>query len=238
CQHRPGDRLRRGPRQQAARWGPALLFHRPIGPDGREYRAPVLINALGSEKRLSMVCGVKDFHGLTERLSGLLEDLQTPRRTLIEKLEVLPTLKQLAGFFPKYVKKAPCQEVVHTGDAIDLDTIPILKTWPDDGGRFVTFPLVFTHSPKDGKRNCGMYRIQQFDKRTTGFHVHTHHTAAEHMRQAVARGEKRLPAAIAIGGAPAITFSAVVPLPPGMDEMILAGFLQGRPVKMVQCKTV
>lgn len=218
--------------------GPALLFHRPIGPDGREYRAPVLINALGSEKRLSMVCGVKDFHGLTERLSGLLEDLQTPRRTLIEKLEVLPTLKQLAGFFPKYVKKAPCQEIVHTGDAIDLDTIPILKTWPDDGGRFVTFPLVFTHSPKDGKRNCGMYRIQQFDKRTTGFHVHTHHTAAEHMRQAVARGEKRLPAAIAIGGAPAITFSAVVPLPPGMDEMILAGFLQGRPVKMVECKTV
>ena len=218
--------------------GPALLFHRPVGSDGREYRAPVLINALGSEKRLSMVCGVKDFHGLTERLSGLLEDLQTPRRTLIEKLEVLPTLKQLAGFFPKYVKKAPCQEVVHTGDAIDLDTIPILKTWPEDGGRFVTFPLVFTHSPKDGKRNCGMYRIQQFDKRTTGFHVHTHHTAAEHMRQATARGENRLPAAIAIGGAPAITFSAVVPLPPGMDEMILAGFLQGRSVKMVECNTV
>ncbi|MCZ7604757.1 MAG: menaquinone biosynthesis decarboxylase [Planctomycetota bacterium] len=218
--------------------GPALLFHRPTGPDGREYRAPVLINALGSEKRLSMVCGVQDFHGLTRRLSRLLEDLQTPRRTLIEKLEVLPTLKELAGFFPKYVKKAPCQEVVHTGDAIDLDSIPILKTWPEDGGRFVTFPLVFTHSPKDGKRNCGMYRIQQFDKRTTGFHVHTHHTAAEHMRQAKARRENRLPAAIAIGGAPAITFSAVVPLPPGMDEMILAGFLQGRPVKMVECKTV
>ncbi|MCB9935180.1 MAG: menaquinone biosynthesis decarboxylase [Planctomycetes bacterium] len=218
--------------------GPALLFHRPVGPDGREYRAPVLINALGSEKRLSMVCGVQDFHGLTQRLSGLLEDLQTPRRTLIEKLEVLPTLKELAGFFPKYVKRAPCQEIVHTGDAIDLDSIPILKTWPEDGGRFVTFPLVFTHSPKDGKRNCGMYRIQQFDKRTTGFHVHTHHTAAEHMRQAKANGENRLPAAIAIGGAPAITFSAVVPLPPGMDEMILAGFLQGRPVKMVECKTV
>jgi 4-hydroxy-3-polyprenylbenzoate decarboxylase len=218
--------------------GPALLFHRPTGPDGREYRAPVLINALGSEKRLSMVCGVPDFDGLTERLSGLLQDLQAPRRTLIEKLEVLPTLKALAGFFPKYVKKAPCQEVVHTGDAIDLDTIPILKTWPEDGGRFVTFPLVFTESPKDGKRNCGMYRIQQFDRRTTGFHVHTHHTAAEHMRQAAAKGEKRLPAAIAIGGSPAITFSAVVPLPPGMDEMILAGFLQGKPVKMVQCKTV
>jgi 4-hydroxy-3-polyprenylbenzoate decarboxylase len=157
---------------------------------------------------------------------------------LIEKLEILPTLKELAGFFPKYVRKAPCQEVVKTGDAVDLDEIPILKTWPEDGGRFVTFPLVFTQSPKDGKRNCGMYRIQQYDKRVTGFHVHTHHTAAEHMREAVAKGEKRLPAAIAIGGEPAITFSAVVPLPPGLDEMILAGFLQGKPVRMVRCKTV
>ncbi|MBZ0138063.1 MAG: menaquinone biosynthesis decarboxylase [Planctomycetes bacterium] len=217
--------------------GKALLFHRPVSTD-REYTAPVLINALGSEKRLSMVCGVSDFHGLTKRLSELLTTLQTPRRSLIEKLEMLPTLKELASFFPKYVKKAPCQEVVKTGDAIDLDDIPILKTWPEDGGRFVTFPLVFTESPDDGKRNCGMYRIQQFDSRTTGFHVHTHHTAAEHMREAVAKGENRLPAAIAIGGEPAITFSAVVPLPPGLDEMILAGFLQGKPVKMVRCKTV
>jgi 4-hydroxy-3-polyprenylbenzoate decarboxylase len=218
--------------------GKALLFHRPVGPDGREYDAPVLINALGSVRRLSMVCGVEDFSGLTARLSDLLTTLQAPRRSLIEKLEILPTLKELAGFFPKYVRKAPCQEVVKTGDAVDLDEIPILKTWPEDGGRFVTFPLVFTQSPKDGKRNCGMYRIQQYDKRVTGFHVHTHHTAAEHMREAVAKGEKRLPAAIAIGGEPAITFSAVVPLPPGLDEMILAGFLQGKPVRMVRCKTV
>jgi 4-hydroxy-3-polyprenylbenzoate decarboxylase len=218
--------------------GKALLFHRPVGPGGRTYDAPVLINALGSERRLSLVCGVKDFTGLTLRLSTLLTELQAPRRTLIEKLDVLPTLKQLSGFFPKYAKSGPCQEVVKTGDQINLDEVPILKTWPEDGGRFVTFPLVFTESPKDGKRNCGMYRIQQFDKRTTAFHVHTHHTAAEHMRDALAKGEKRLPAAIAIGGAPAITFSAVVPLPPGLDEMIIAGFLQGRPVKMVPCKTV
>lgn len=217
--------------------GKALLFHRPVGPD-REYRAPVLINALGSVRRLSMVCGVQDFDGLTQRLSGLLTTLQTPRRSLIEKLEMLPTLKELAGYFPKYVKKAPCQEVVQSGDAVDLDELPILKTWPEDGGRFITFPLVFTESPKDGKRNCGMYRIQQFDSKTTGFHVHTHHTAAEHMREAIAKGEKRLPAAVCIGGEPAITFSAVVPLPPGLDEMILAGFLQGKPVRMVPCKTV
>jgi 4-hydroxy-3-polyprenylbenzoate decarboxylase len=218
--------------------GKALLFHNPVRPHGRRFDAPVLINALGSERRIGMVCGVDSFDALRRRLSGLLETLQMPRRTLVEKLSVLPTLREVSGFFPKYAKSGPCQEVIQAGEAVDLDDIPILKTWPLDGGRFITYPLVFTQSPKDGKRNCGMYRIQQFDKRTTAFHVHTHHTAAEHMREAKARGENRLPAAVCIGGEPAITFSAVVPLPPGMDEMILAGFLQGRPVKMVPCKTV
>lgn len=218
--------------------GKALLFHNPVAADGRPYDAPVLINALGSEKRISMVCGVRSFDDLRKRLSGLLETLQTPRRTLIEKLSVLPTLKELSGFFPKYARSGPCQQVVQTGEQVNLDEVPILKTWPLDGGRFVTYPLVFTESPADGKRNCGMYRIQQYDPRTTGFHVHTHHTAAEHMRQAKARGLSKLPAAVCIGGQPALTFSAVVPLPPGLDEMILAGFLQGKPVTMVPCKTV
>ncbi|MBX3459439.1 MAG: menaquinone biosynthesis decarboxylase [Planctomycetes bacterium] len=217
--------------------GPALLFHKPTAND-RQYDAPVLINALGSERRLAMMCGVESFDGLRKRLSGLLETLQTPRRTLIEKLQVLPTLKELSGFFPRYGRKGPCREVVTTGDAVNLDDIPILKTWPQDGGRFVTYPLVFTESPADGKRNCGMYRIQQYDARTTGFHVHTHHTAAEHMRQARARGQDKLPAAVCIGGEPALTFAAVVPLPPGLDEMILAGFLQGKPVTMVPCETI
>lgn len=213
--------------------GPALLFSNVIG-----HKTPVLINALGSERRLSLVCGVNNFVGLQHRLADLLETLQTPRKSLIDKLKALPLLKQLSGYFPKYVKRGPCQEIVHTGDAIDLSRLPVLKTWPEDGGPFITFPLVFTHSPKDGKRNCGMYRIQIFDKRTTGFHVHTHHTAAEHMREAKRAGRTRLEAAIAIGGEPALTFAAVLPLPPGLDEMILAGFLQGSPVKMVQCKTV
>ncbi|MBK8208340.1 MAG: menaquinone biosynthesis decarboxylase [Planctomycetes bacterium] len=218
--------------------GKALLFHRPTGANGRDYTAPVLINALGSEARIAMACGVASFDDLRARLAGLLHTLQTPRRTLIEKLGVLPTLKELSGFFPKHGRGGPCQQVVKTGDAIDLDEIPILKTWPQDGGRFITYPLVFTESPHDGKRNCGMYRIQQFDKRVAGFHVHTHHTAAEHMRQARAKGQNKLPTAICVGGEPALTFSAVVPLPPGLDEMILAGFLQGSPVKMVPCKTV
>lgn len=218
--------------------GPALLFHAPTDAAGRPWHAPVLINALGSERRLSMVCGVENFDGLRTRLSGLLETLQAPRRTLLEKLSVLPTLKEISGFFPKYADSGPCQQVVQTGHAVNLDEIPILRTWPEDGGRFVTLPLVFTQSPKDGKRNCGMYRIQQFDRNTTGFHVHTHHTAAEHMREARANGLDRLPAAVCIGGAPVLSFAAVLPLPPGLDEMILAGFLQGKPVRMVPCKTV
>ncbi|MCC6466606.1 MAG: menaquinone biosynthesis decarboxylase [Planctomycetes bacterium] len=218
--------------------GPALLFTHPVGPDGRRYDAPVLINALGSEKRLCLMAGTDNFEGLRHRLAGLLDTLQAPRRTLVEKLKVLPTLGEIARFFPKHGGAAPCQEVVATGEAVDLDTVPILKTWPEDGGRFITFPLCFTHSPADGKRNCGMYRIQQFDKRTCGFHVHTHHTAASHMRQAKARGQDKLPVAVAIGGPPAITFAAVLPLPPGLDEMILAGFLQGKAVRMVRAKTV
>ncbi|MDC1142405.1 menaquinone biosynthesis decarboxylase [Planctomycetota bacterium] len=218
--------------------GPAVFVKNPIGMDGQPTNVPVLMNALGSEKRISMMAGTKGFDGLESRLRNMLETLQTPRRTLIDKLKVLPTLKELSGYFPKYVGSGPCQEVVQTGDDVDLNSIPILKTWPEDGGPFITLPLVFTESPEDGKRNCGMYRIQRFESKVAGFHVHTHHTAAEHMREAKRKGLTKLPAAICIGGAPAITFSAVVPLPPGLDEMILAGFLQGKPVKMVKCKTL
>ncbi|MHC4840048.1 MAG: menaquinone biosynthesis decarboxylase [Planctomycetota bacterium] len=218
--------------------GPAILVKKPTGMDGQPTDVPVLMNALGGEKRIAIMAGVSGFAGLESRLRELMETLQTPRRTLIDKLKVLPTLKELSSYFPKYVGSGPCQEVVQTGDQVDLNSIPILKTWPEDGGPFITLPLVFTESPADGKRNCGMYRIQRFESKVAGFHVHTHHTAAEHMREAKRNGVNRLPAAICIGGAPAITFSAVVPLPPGLDEMILAGFLQGKPVKMVKCKTV
>lgn len=106
--------------------GPALLFS-----NVKECKTPVLINALGGERRLSLVCGVNNFVGLQHRLADLLETLQTPRKSLIDKLKALPLLKQLSGDFPKYVKRGPCQEVVHTGDAIDLTKLPVLKTWPE-----------------------------------------------------------------------------------------------------------
>lgn len=211
----------------------ALLFEKVTGSS-----MPILMNAFGSEKRLSMMAGVEDYAGMTAKLSGFLEVLQTPRKNLVEKIKALPVLRDVARCFPKYVKRAPCQEIVLTGDQIDLEAIPILKTWPEDGGHFVTMPLVFTKDPIDGKRNCGMYRIQRYDKTTTGFHCHTHHTGADHIRKAKKLGRDKLEIAICIGAAPSVAFSAVVPLPPGLDEMIFAGFLNDSPVPMVKCKTI
>lgn len=211
----------------------ALLFENVRGST-----MPVLINAFGSAKRLNIMAGTSGYKAMTSKLSGFLEVLQTPRRNLVEKLEALPMLRDVARCFPTYVKRAPCQENIWRGEAVDLTRIPILKCWPEDAGHFVTFPLVFTKDPIDGKRNCGMYRLQRYDKNTLGFHCHTHHTGADHIRKARARGQQRLELAVVIGAAPAVTFSAVVPLPPGLDEMIFAGFLNEAPVPMVKCLTV
>jgi len=223
------DRISRLPSDQ----NKAILFERVIGST-----MPILMNAFGSEKRLSMLAGVEDYAGMTAKLSNFLEMLQVPRKNLIEKIKALPMLRDVARCFPKYVKRAHCQDIVLTGDQVDLNAIPILKTWPEDGGHFVTMPLVFTKDPIDGKRNCGMYRIQRYDKTTTGFHCHTHHTGADHIRKAKALGKDKLEIAVCIGAAPSVAFSAVVPLPPGLDEMIFAGFLNGEPVPMVPCKTI
>ena len=199
---------------------------------------PVLMNAYGSPHRLNMMAGTPDYAAMTQKLGGLLEMLQTPRKTLIDKLKALPMLKELAKFFPKYVKRAPHHQTIRKGDAVNLFDLPILKTWPMDAGPFVTLPLVFTKDPETGKRNCGMYRIQRYGQKIAGFHCHTHHTGASHLRKAKALGRDRLEMAIVIGAEPAVTFSAVVPLPPGFDEMLFAGFLNDGPVKMVKCLTV
>jgi 4-hydroxy-3-polyprenylbenzoate decarboxylase len=126
---------------------------------------------------------------------------------------------------------------VEEGDAVDLTKIPVLKCWPDDGGAFITLPLVFTYDPETGKRNTGMYRIQIFDRNTTGMHWQLHKTGAEHYRKSESQGQK-IHAAVALGGDPAIIFSALAPLPPNVDEMMFAGFLRRKPVSMVKCKTI
>lgn len=211
----------------------ALLFT-----DVKGSAFPVLINALGSERRMNIACGV----GHKDELEGLVGDfmaqIERPRVTLREKLGALPLLSRLGKLFPKYKGNGPCQQVVHEGDDVDLFELPILKTWPLDGGPMVTLPLVFTKDPQTGARNCGMYRLQRYDKDTLGFHVHTHHTGAEHLRRTAALGREHMPVAIAVGASAATVFSAVAPLPPGVDELLFAAFLQGRPVDLVPCRTV
>jgi 4-hydroxy-3-polyprenylbenzoate decarboxylase len=128
--------------------------------------------------------------------------------------------------------------VVHEGADVDLFELPILKTWPEDGGPVITLPLVFTHDPVSGARNCGMYRLQRYDRNTLGFHVHTHHTGAEHLRRWKSLGRDRMPVAVAVGASAATVFSAVAPLPPGVDELLFAAFLQRAPVHLVRCRTV
>ncbi len=211
----------------------ALLFENVTGS-----RFPVLINAQGSERRMLMTCGVSSHSELEPLVHDFLTLLEKPRVSLREKLAGLKLLPRLARLFPRHKAAGACQEVVHEGDDINLMEVPMLRTWPEDGGPTVTLPLVYTKDPETGARNCGMYRLQRYDENTLGFHVHTHHTAAEHLRRAKALGREALEVAVAVGASPATVFSAVAPLPPGVDEMLFAAFLQGTPVDMVPCRTV
>lgn len=209
--------------------GPALLFENPKGS-----RIPCAVNLFGSFERMKLSMGVDDLNDIGKSMLEFLEP-EIPTN-IIEKLKALPKLKQLADFLPKYVKSGPCKDLI-IKDNPSLDIIPILKTWPLDGGRFITLPMVFTKDPETGSRNCGMYRMQVYDSRTTGMHWHMHKDGAAHYRKAEAKGEN-LPVAVAIGSDPAVMYSASAPLPPDIDEMLLAGFLRKSPVEMVRCETV
>jgi len=210
--------------------GPALLFENVQGSD-----IPVLINSYGTYKRMAMALGVESLDEIGARIAELLHS-EAPG-SFLEKLMMLPKLAKLSSAFPRMVKSAPCQEVVLNGEDADLNKLPILKCWPDDGGRFITLPMVFTKDPQTGKRNVGMYRMHVYDSHTTGMHWHVHKVGARHYAEYEKRGE-RMPVAVALGGDPAITYAATAPLPEDFDEMIFAGFLRGAPVDMVQCKTI
>ena len=160
--------------------GPALLFEKPKGS-----RYPLLINAFGSVRRMELAFEVERLEDVAARIRGFL-DMQTPQG-LFDKLKMLPKLAELGSFFPRVVKDGPCKEVIHKGDDVNLLDFPILKCWPQDGGRFITFPLVFTKNPETGKRNVGMYRMQVYDERTTGMHWQTQKHGAEHFRRARAK---------------------------------------------------
>lgn len=211
--------------------GPALFFEKPKGSE-----VPVLINAFASMRRMEIALGVGSVQEVADRISEYLE-MRMPQG-LIGKLKMLPKLAEVGAFFPKTVSDGPCKEVIRR-DGFSLFEFPVLHCWPDDGGRFITLPMVFSKNPLTGKRNCGMYRMQVYDDRTTGMHWQTHKQGAEHYRRLLAEGKQtRMDVAVAIGSDPASMYSAILPLPPDLDEMMIAGFLRGKPVEMVKCETV
>jgi 4-hydroxy-3-polyprenylbenzoate decarboxylase len=217
---------------KSAGGGPALLFERPVGSS-----IPLAINAFGSRKRMSMALGVGDFEDVAREIDSLVQP-DIPQGIWNAARELLPKLAVLAKCPPKHEKgKGRCQEVILKGDDVDLGTLPVLKCWPQDGGRYITLPLVFTHDPVTGKRNVGMYRVQVYDRNTVGMHWQMHKVGAEHARLRAERHEL-IDVAIVLGGDPALTYSATAPLPPGIDEMLFAGFLRKKPVKLVAASTV
>jgi 4-hydroxy-3-polyprenylbenzoate decarboxylase len=209
--------------------GPALLFERVKGSS-----MPVLINAFGSPARMSLALQVGSLVDLAAALQELL-DLKAPEG-LLGKLMLLPRLQEMASAFPKTVKAGPCKEVI-IRDNPSLVGIPILQCWPQDAGRYITFPLVFTKDPETGVRNCGTYRMQVFDEQTTGMHWHIQKGGAAHYRKAKRRGQ-RVEVGVAVGADPAVCFAGTLPLPEGIDEMLVAGFIRKKPVEMVKCETV
>ncbi len=208
--------------------GPALLFENVPG-----YQTPVLMNAFGSMPRMCLALEVDSLDAIAPELLSFLD---AEANTLMKKLKLLPKLARLGRMFPREVSKAPCQEVVLTGEEVDLGQLPVLTCWPEDGGPFITLPVVITQHPDTGRRNVGMYRMQVYDARTTGMHWHAHKGGAQHYRVAAAKGET-LPVAVAIGPDPAVTYAATAPLPEDIDEILFAGFLRGEPVDMVPCVT-
>ena len=216
------DRVSKSP----AEGNVALLFETVEGFD-----MPVLVNAFGAADRMAAALGVGHLDELGERVAKLL-DLKLPG-TFAERLAKLGTLFDLVKAGPRRVAQAPCQEVVET-EHPSLAALPALRCWPGDGGRYITLPGVFTRDPRTAARNVGMYRLQVFDDRTLGMHWQTHKGGAEHERVA---GDARMPVAIALGGDPAMIYAASAPLPPGVDEVVFAGWLRGQGVELVRCVT-
>ena len=213
--------------------GPALLFENVEG-----YEMPVLINMFGTENRMAWALGAERLDDLTERVRQLLGLMQGPPQGLMEKVRTLGQLVRMAAFQPKVVRSGPCQEVVITGEDVDLNKYPILKCWPMDGGRYITLPLVITRDPQTGTRNLGMYRIQVYDARTAAMHWQTHKVGTHHYRVSGETGQERLEVAVALGGDPATIWTGSVPLPPDMDELMVAGFIRQEGVELVKGKTV
>jgi 4-hydroxy-3-polyprenylbenzoate decarboxylase len=237
----------------AALGGKALLFENVDGSD-----IPVAINTFGSYWRINQALGTESLNALAERVQQLVKP-EIPT-TLLEKMKRLPDLVKMAGFPPKTVRSGVCQEVVLEGERADLSRLPIIQCWPLDGdlksgqvfdpaaaasaalsqagtGKYITLGGIFTRNPENGDRNIGMYRVQVHGPRLCAMHWHMHHDGARHCRLWQRRGEK-MPLAIVLGGESVLPYAATAPLPPGIEELLFAGFLNGTGIPLVKCKTI
>jgi 4-hydroxy-3-polyprenylbenzoate decarboxylase len=206
--------------------GPALLFTNPRS------LHPLLINQFGTERRMCMAFDAPSLDAVARKLEDVLE--MQPPQGLAEKVRGLKKLKSIADSLPKTTRSGPVQEVVLTGEEIDLGLLPVQTCWPGDVGPFITLPAVITKDPQTGVRNVGMYRMQVLDERTTAMHWQIHKDG----RMDYLAADGRLDVAVALGLDPVTTYSASAPLPKHIDELMLAGFLKGEPVELVRCKTV
>ena len=211
--------------------GKALFFEKV-----KDSPFPVATNLFGSSRRICLALGVENLEHLGDRIREIIQ--MSPPKDLRDMLGMLTTAFSVSRFFPRKsrAKIPPCQEVVLKGDDINLFDLPILHCWPQDAGRFITLPLVITKSLSTGKRNVGMYRMQVFDKQTTGMHWHIHKDGSNYFNEYRKAG-KRMPVAVAIGADPATIYAATAPMPRNVDEMILAGFIRNAPVAMARCLT-
>ncbi len=215
---------------KSAGGGKALLFENT----GTGF--PVLMNMMGSETRMLRTLGIQHYDEIGTRIDGLFAAMLSPKPNLWDKLKLLPTLKDAAGWMPRVTnKRGACQEVVMAEP--DLSKLPILQCWPHDGGKFITLPMVHTKDPQTGMRNMGMYRMQVFSPDTAGMHWHRHKTGARHFQLCKEMGVSRFPVAIALGGDPVYTYCATAPMPDNVDEYLLAGFLRNKSVELVPCLT-
>ena len=212
--------------------GKALLFENVEGS-----KIPVLINAFGSTKRINLALGVQNIEKIPTDIDKYLKIV--PPSSLLEKIKLLPMLLEAAAFPPKIVSsnQALCQEIIYSGDDVDLEKLPILQCWPSDAGRFITFPIVINRSIDRKLRNVGLYRMQVYDKKTTGMHWHIHKDGA-HFFHDFRKENKVMECAVAIGADPTVCYAASAPLPYGIDEFLFAGFIRKSPVPLVKCKTV
>ena len=213
--------------------GPAIVFENVVGHD-----MPVAINLFGTHRRVAWALGVEDAEEIAGRVRGLLSMAQDPPGGLLDKVAAAGQLLGLARSQPRVIGSGPCQQVVATGDDVDIEALPALRCWPGDAGRFITLPLVISKDPETGRRNVGTYRMQIYDRATAGMHWQSHKVGARHFRSGERRGDERLEVAVALGGDPTTVWTGALALPPDVDEFAVSGIIRGTPVELVRCRTV